>query len=114
MRGLHRMTTDQELHQFVELWSQLQGIELQQQEDEVAWNQRLVLCKVGIQHPVHRSILRNGLEQHLEDQGRTQVSLLHLSLAPTEIANGGPNYQTRCNIPDVKKQLKLDHEHHQA
>jgi hypothetical protein len=34
------MATDQELHQFVELWSQLQGIELQQQqEDEVVWKQ---------------------------------------------------------------------------
>jgi hypothetical protein len=39
MRGLQRMATDQELHQFVELWSQLQGIELQQQEDEVVWKQ---------------------------------------------------------------------------
>lgn len=37
MRGLHRISTNQELQRFVDLWTQLHEVQLQSQEDEVSW-----------------------------------------------------------------------------
>jgi hypothetical protein len=37
MRGLQRIQTEDRLRQFIELWSQLQGIQLQENEDTISW-----------------------------------------------------------------------------
>ena len=37
MRGLRRMNTEEQLRQFVDLWSQLQGVQLQESEDTISW-----------------------------------------------------------------------------
>jgi hypothetical protein len=37
MRGLNHINTDRELHQFVDLWTQIQEVQLQPQEDECGW-----------------------------------------------------------------------------
>ena len=37
MRGLHRITTSNELYQFIDLWEQLQSIQLTLQPDQIKW-----------------------------------------------------------------------------
>lgn len=38
MTGLHRITSTDQLHEFTALWIRLQGLELTNEDDQIAWN----------------------------------------------------------------------------
>ena len=56
MRGLRRMNTEEQLRQFVDLWSQLQGVQLQESEDTLMEIRifRKIFSKISIRCSVCR------------------------------------------------------------
>jgi hypothetical protein len=43
MRGLSRISNEEELHQFLELWAKIDGVQLSEEQDQIHW----LLCASG-------------------------------------------------------------------